>query len=194
MATSTKLFKPKNKGSHGGFDVHDQVVLKKKREGVIQYIGRVQGKKGVWFGVEITNNQIGKHSGVLDNIEYFRCRKPHKGLFVQSKSIIRVKQKSHARHKPSASHTAKPVKPRRHKRTESAPHADPTSSDKLKKRNGATSHGKKSSVPALSSPARKPLSARVSVRKLLCSWHMCVCVCVCDRRSRTPWCRWIWAP
>eukprot|EP01083_Nonionella_stella_P194352 716866_1 len=70
--------------------LRDKVTLRKKREGLIHYIGKVKDCKGIWFGIEITNTHIGKHNGTKDGIQYFKC-KSHKGIFVQSKDILRKK-------------------------------------------------------------------------------------------------------
>merc|ERR1719334_486179 len=70
--------------------LHDRIMLRKKREGTIKYIGRVKDKRGLWFGLELTSSHIGKHNGTLDDVEYYKCRS-HKGLFIQSKDILRKK-------------------------------------------------------------------------------------------------------
>lgn len=90
MTTFAKAFKPRTKAEHDGYMLHDRVQLRKKREGTIKYIGRVKDKRGLWFGLELTSSHIGKHNGTLDNVEYYKCRS-HKGLFVQSKDILRKK-------------------------------------------------------------------------------------------------------
>ena len=99
----------------------DSVILKKKREGIIHYIGKVKGKKGIWFGIEITNNKLGKHNGTSDDgIQYFKCRS-HKGIFVLLKDILRKSGQ-------------KKVKKSKHKRTESEPPKDlKLKSKKMKK-------------------------------------------------------------
>lgn len=113
--SSKSTFKPKCKAAYDGYMLRDKVTLKKKREGVIMYIGRVKDKAGIWFGVEITNTQIGKHNGTFDGIEYFKC-KSHKGIFVQSKDI---KSKINNTSTPSKKkRVGKATKtPKKHKRT-----------------------------------------------------------------------------
>eukprot|EP01083_Nonionella_stella_P285048 970316_1 len=69
--------------------IDDRLVLRKKREGILHYIGKVADKKGIWFGIELTNSkQFGKHNGTMDGIQYYKC-KSHKGKFVQAKDILR---------------------------------------------------------------------------------------------------------
>ena len=134
-------FKPKTKAAYDGYMLKDKVALKKKREGIIKYIGRVKDLKGIWFGIEITNAQLGKHNGTKDKIEYFKA-KSHKGVFVQSKDI-KKKLMEPTNSKPKT--TSSKVKvPKKHKRTESQP-TEIDTKDKLKKRAGA--HSKKKSVP-----------------------------------------------
>ena len=54
-------FRPKTKAAYDGYLLRDHVVLKKKREGIIQYMGKVKDKKGILFGIEITNSESGKN-------------------------------------------------------------------------------------------------------------------------------------
>lgn len=134
-------FKPKTKAAYDGYMLKDKVGLKKKREGVIKYIGRVKDLKGIWFGVEITNSQLGKHNGTKDGIEYFKA-KSHKGIFVQSKDIKKKIMENATNSKKKTTKNRVKV-PKKHKRTESQP-TEIETKDKLKKRTG---HSKKKSVP-----------------------------------------------
>eukprot|EP01084_Bolivina_argentea_P000479 897_1 len=89
MQHPSNPFKPKNKVIYDGYMIDDRLVLRKKREGILHYIGKVADKKGIWFGIELTSSkQFGKHNGTMDGIQYFKC-KSHKGIFVQAKDILR---------------------------------------------------------------------------------------------------------
>ena len=139
-----EIFKPKTLRKYDGYELNDKVALKKKREGVIKYIGRVKDKKSYWFGIEITNTQLGKHNGTLDGVEYFKA-KSHKGVFVQSKDIKKKLLDTSTNSRKKATSSVGVKVPRKHKRTESTP-TDIASKDKLKKRKGP-GYSKKKSVP-----------------------------------------------
>lgn len=66
--------------------VGDSVELSKDRVGVIRYKGPLDGKNGVFYGVELTKGQ-GKHSGLFKGKRYFDCPKG-KGVFVDKKQIL----------------------------------------------------------------------------------------------------------
>ena len=157
---SSKRFKPKTKKEHDGYMLHDKVKMRNKREGVIKYIGKVKDQKGIFFGIELTNSTIGRHNGTQDNVEYYKCR-PHKGIFVETKQIIRkitgttrkkkVASTSSTLSKltvptvPSASQRTPKKYPKRNKRTESTPNAEYKPASSLKKKKFG--HKKKKSAP-----------------------------------------------
>ena len=58
----------------------------KDREGIIRYKGKLDGKKGTFYGVEVTVGK-GKHDGVYHDKKYFDCKKGQ-GIFVEKKHII----------------------------------------------------------------------------------------------------------
>ncbi|KAJ1964605.1 hypothetical protein GGI12_001310 [Dipsacomyces acuminosporus] len=45
-------------------------------QGIVRYVGQVDGAKGEWLGVEWDNTARGKHSGTKDGKQYFSCQKP----------------------------------------------------------------------------------------------------------------------
>eukprot|EP01083_Nonionella_stella_P286355 974711_1 len=67
-------------------DVDDKVELTKNRIGVIRYKGHVEGKNGIFYGVELSQG-TGKHSGLFKGQRYFMCQKG-KGVFVHKKQIL----------------------------------------------------------------------------------------------------------
>eukprot|EP01083_Nonionella_stella_P148900 472121_1 len=67
-------------------DVDDEVELTKNRVGVIRYKGPLEGKNGIFYGVELSQGS-GKHSGLFKGQRYFMCQKG-KGVFVDKKQIL----------------------------------------------------------------------------------------------------------
>mmetsp|Transcript_9080 Transcript_9080/g.32222 ORF Transcript_9080/g.32222 Transcript_9080/m.32222 type:complete len:596 (+) Transcript_9080:1-1788(+) len=56
--------------------------------GTVLYIGPVDGKKGIWAGVEWDRPCRGKHNGTYHGHTYFRCRKPGKyGSFLRPEAL-----------------------------------------------------------------------------------------------------------
>ncbi len=53
--------------------------------GVVQYVGSVQGKKGIWVGVEL-DEPLGKNDGSVGGIKYFEAKNKY-GLFVPPEQI-----------------------------------------------------------------------------------------------------------
>jgi len=62
----------------------DFVQVDSDRRGVIKYVGKLQGVKGIYFGIELLNGQ-GEHNGTYKNTTYFSCP-ANKGIFVLKKS------------------------------------------------------------------------------------------------------------
>ena len=54
------------------YNVGDAICLTKNREGYIRYYGPVAGKKGKFYGVELSVGD-GKHDGTLQGKEYFKA-------------------------------------------------------------------------------------------------------------------------
>ena len=52
--------------------VGDEVVLQKNKEGFIRFKGKIPGKTGTFYGIELTQG-TGKHSGDYDGVHYFDC-------------------------------------------------------------------------------------------------------------------------
>eukprot|EP01083_Nonionella_stella_P063404 164759_1 len=68
-------------------DVGESVILTNHREGIVRYKGALDGKSGIFYGVELTKG-TGKNDGVYKGkARYFTCQKP-KGIFVDKKQIL----------------------------------------------------------------------------------------------------------
>ncbi|EGR33564.1 hypothetical protein IMG5_049400 [Ichthyophthirius multifiliis] len=71
------------------FKVGDYVQLtntqNKDQEGYIKFIGQLEGKEGIWVGVELTI-QKGTHNGTFQDKKYFECKELH-GIFVREKHL-----------------------------------------------------------------------------------------------------------
>eukprot|EP01084_Bolivina_argentea_P102114 182982_1 len=68
------------------YDVGDHVCLVKGREGTIKFKGEIEGKRGSFYGVEVTRG-TGKHSGLYKHVKYFECTEGQ-GIFVEDKHIL----------------------------------------------------------------------------------------------------------
>merc|ERR1719356_2262508 len=66
--------------------VGDEVVLKKDQEGFIRFKGKLPGKNGTFYGIELTQG-TGKHNGDFDGVHYFDCPEGQ-GIFIQKKNIV----------------------------------------------------------------------------------------------------------
>ncbi|XP_058838663.1 tubulin-specific chaperone E [Topomyia yanbarensis] len=55
--------------------------------GTIRYIGEVVNTEGEWVGVEWDDPQRGKHSGMVNGVEYFQTRNEKAGSMIRSEKI-----------------------------------------------------------------------------------------------------------
>lgn len=77
--------------------VGDRVKLvKDDLVGVVRFNGEIQGKKGIWFGIELDAAK-GKNNGTVSKVKYFNCASK-KGLFVKKTGIAKTNKK----HNPDA--------------------------------------------------------------------------------------------
>ncbi|KAI3635686.1 hypothetical protein MIR68_006324 [Amoeboaphelidium protococcarum] len=68
---------------HGHVGDRCQVQLTEdglKRNGYIRYVGNVNGRQGLWIGVEY-DEPVGRHDGSFKGVTYFQCKHGH-GSFV----------------------------------------------------------------------------------------------------------------
>jgi len=66
--------------------IGDEVVLTRNQEGFIRFKGKLPGKTGTFYGIELTQG-TGKHSGDYDGTHYFDCAEG-RGIFIQKKHIV----------------------------------------------------------------------------------------------------------
>eukprot|EP00484_Ammonia_sp_Unknown_P014455 CAMPEP_0197059486 /NCGR_PEP_ID=MMETSP1384-20130603/117971_1 /TAXON_ID=29189 /ORGANISM="Ammonia sp." /LENGTH=61 /DNA_ID=CAMNT_0042494553 /DNA_START=13 /DNA_END=194 /DNA_ORIENTATION=- len=54
--------------------VGDRVKLKKDDlVGTVRFVGEIQGKTGIFYGVELEEPK-GKNDGIVDKVKYFKCK------------------------------------------------------------------------------------------------------------------------
>ena len=61
--------------------VGDSVRLTKDLMGTVKFVGEIQGRKGIYYGIELTEAK-GKSNGTVGNVRYFKC-KYRRGLFLR---------------------------------------------------------------------------------------------------------------
>jgi len=59
------------------------------RKGIIKYIGQAHFIYGYVIGLELLDNAHGKHTGELQDVKYFECKKS-RGLFIKVDSVEKV--------------------------------------------------------------------------------------------------------
>lgn len=67
----------------------DYVELSGHRMGMVKYIGPINGKKGIFYGVELWKGD-GKHNGSYKGKQYFLCVNAGMGVFVSPSAIIYI--------------------------------------------------------------------------------------------------------
>lgn len=70
--------------------VGDQVTLPEGQQGMVRYVGRVDGKPGEFAGIELLKGweAHGRHSGVYNGVSYFRTESPNTGLFISYPKLV----------------------------------------------------------------------------------------------------------
>jgi len=71
----------------GVLQIHDSVLLT-TGIGVVRYVGKIEGKKGQWLGLELTDGCVGDSDGTWQGRQYFKCQQ-NKGMFLLAKEIVR---------------------------------------------------------------------------------------------------------
>eukprot|EP01083_Nonionella_stella_P037059 101066_1 len=88
--------KPNRKRSNiSQYSVGNTVLLCKQREGIVRYVGPVEGRRGTFYGIELTKGN-GDTDGSIKTKRYFKCS-AGKGKFVPAGSIMRKKSKTKKR-------------------------------------------------------------------------------------------------
>eukprot|EP01084_Bolivina_argentea_P304374 525631_1 len=75
--------------------VGDRVTVKRNKnkfDGVVRFIGEIQAKKGIFYGIELDHFK-GQNDGSLHKVSYFKCE-PKKGTFVSKQSIVKIVTKN----------------------------------------------------------------------------------------------------
>jgi len=68
--------------------VGDQVRLTKELMGTVRFVGEIKGRKGIYYGIELTEAK-GKSNGTVGDVRYFKC-KSKRGLFLRHARIQEV--------------------------------------------------------------------------------------------------------
>ena len=71
------------------YKVGNHVILNQDREGFIRYIGTTSFGSGKWYGIELSNGNVGQHNGTFAGKKYFECDEL-RGIFVRKKEILRL--------------------------------------------------------------------------------------------------------
>uniref|UniRef100_A0A0K0DU45 Tubulin-specific chaperone E n=1 Tax=Strongyloides stercoralis TaxID=6248 RepID=A0A0K0DU45_STRER len=76
----------KNDDSEYLAPVGSRILLHEERLGTIRYVGKLDNKDGIRYGVELDEN-IGKHNGEFEGKRYFQTQKTKSGVFVWPKDV-----------------------------------------------------------------------------------------------------------
>ncbi|XP_062594873.1 uncharacterized protein LOC134256228 [Saccostrea cucullata] len=60
-----------------------------RSSGIVKYVGNLKDRAGIFVGVELDDEEDGKHDGVYNGVRYFNC-KPSKGLFVKFEKVVNI--------------------------------------------------------------------------------------------------------
>ncbi|VDN02498.1 unnamed protein product [Thelazia callipaeda] len=66
-------------------DVGKRVIVGRVGAGTLRYVGKVEGKEGIFCGIELDQPE-GKHNGTYQGIAYFHCTHLH-GIFAPSYKV-----------------------------------------------------------------------------------------------------------
>lgn len=72
------------------YAVGDPIYDTEKNTGVVKYIGSVGKYAGSWLGIEWDDASRGKHSGSIEDKEYFQCSKPNAGSFIRAHKANKI--------------------------------------------------------------------------------------------------------
>uniref|UniRef100_A0A0N5BAW9 Tubulin-specific chaperone E n=1 Tax=Strongyloides papillosus TaxID=174720 RepID=A0A0N5BAW9_STREA len=75
-----------NKGSQYLAPVGTRILLHDERLGTIRFVGKLEGRDGIRYGVELDEN-LGKHNGEFEGKQYFQTQKSKSGVFVWPKDV-----------------------------------------------------------------------------------------------------------
>eukprot|EP01084_Bolivina_argentea_P260525 440000_1 len=66
--------------------LNDKISLTDGNEGIVKYIGCIDGKKGIFYGIDLLNKK-GKNNGTVNNISYFKTTSNKSGRFITQSKI-----------------------------------------------------------------------------------------------------------
>eukprot|EP01083_Nonionella_stella_P175063 608618_1 len=66
--------------------LNDKISLTDGDQGIVKYIGCIEGKSGVFYGIDLLNEK-GKNNGVVNGITYFKTSGKKSGKFVKKTKI-----------------------------------------------------------------------------------------------------------
>ena len=71
--------------------IGDRVRLKNDNlEGTVKFIGPVQDKKGVFYGIELNEDNAGENDGSFRDKQYFEIKGKKRGIFIQKQRILKT--------------------------------------------------------------------------------------------------------
>ena len=109
----------------GVYELGDLVLLSKKRQGIIKYIGQLHNKDGVFYGIELTGKHKGENNGNVGKHQYFECDEKGKGIFVKPKKLVQILAKSSKKHKHSHSKSKSKSKSKSYRERSPSPEKTP---------------------------------------------------------------------
>ena len=65
--------------------IYDRVTLHNGMTGTVQFMGMIEGKDGIFYGIKLDEAQ-GKNNGTFDDVRYFQCDNKC-GIFVTANKI-----------------------------------------------------------------------------------------------------------
>ncbi|KAF7684618.1 CAP-Gly domain-containing linker protein 4 [Astathelohania contejeani] len=71
------------------FKLNEKVVFKDKGAGIIKYIGPIEGKKGIFMGIDM-EKPLGKNNGCIGDKEYFQCSGDNHGVFIKYERALQL--------------------------------------------------------------------------------------------------------
>ncbi|XP_014672121.1 PREDICTED: CAP-Gly domain-containing linker protein 4-like [Priapulus caudatus] len=88
VSTVTVMVQQSNFFESFGFRIGDKVIVNGLKAGTLRFIGETKFAKGVWAGIELTEN-AGKNNGTVQCVEYFVCQQGY-GIFAPVDKVSKV--------------------------------------------------------------------------------------------------------
>ncbi|OQS55165.1 CLIP1 [Ecytonucleospora hepatopenaei] len=74
-----------NEENNKDLKIGENVTINGRFSGVVKFIGKIDGKDGIWVGLEL-EKPVGKNNGSYKNKKYFDCKENH-GVFIRYDKI-----------------------------------------------------------------------------------------------------------